>query len=238
MSSWLSRSASRCDPEIAAPLGRTSSDWWHCLRECFLLCRQHFDKPFAGSLLTGGTWRGSVLHAAGLAPDSVCARCGQLGETLQHRLWDCPRNSSIRDAYLGDIDLPELPTCLRRCGLIPASFEVGLGRKIIEYLVAVNSFATIALAERHQLQHVLPQLCGGSLPRACGGDGPSSLARDLITDSFNAQSHMHMFITNSFSAQSHMPAAAPTPRAWAPRRALRWLQLPPACAGAWPSSSA
>ena len=109
------------------------------------------------SLLMGGVWtklKGSYLPSSD--GDPTCPRCLSEPETLDHRLWSCSANAPFRDWLFSILSSPSvvdnLPTCTRRCGLIPRSsgFEVSDVLAIQSYLAGVNCHATEACAAVRQ----------------------------------------------------------------------------------------
>ena len=103
------------------------------------------------SLLAAGQWTAVKAHLAFDTPSDLCPRCWACPETLEHRLWHCDDN---RDLYLAlaqalpaNFQPSHLPNCLRRCALIPRSWQNrSYVRHIIAYLLSVSRLATSALA--------------------------------------------------------------------------------------------
>ena len=80
----------------------------------------------------------------------MCVRCFSCWDTKEHRLWWCDDNATLLNDLLlayPSLRIDDLPTCLRRCGLVPSSnFCPILGSSIANFLLATSARATSALA--------------------------------------------------------------------------------------------
>lgn len=123
-------------------------------RECMYGAQLHFGGP---ALASAGLW--TTLAVARLpfhGIDEICPCSGCEVESTVHRLWHCEANAAYRhrlDEQVPWNRYPEgLPTCLARCGLIPANldrFNITMDNTIAvqQYLLEVNALATQALAD-------------------------------------------------------------------------------------------
>ena len=104
------------------------------------------------ALSIGGLWTHlGVSRLPYCLQTDQCPRCGTV-ETTMHRLWECRFNAELRSSLdslcPGNVFPDGLPSCLARCGLIPADItsrygvELSQAYIIQEYLLAVNAVAT------------------------------------------------------------------------------------------------
>ena len=104
------------------------------------------------ALSSGGLWTHLAVSRLPFCQQTdQCPRCGQV-ETTMHRLWECRYNADLRLSLdrlcPGNVYPSGLPSCLARCGLIPADLTTRYGVElsqayiIQEYLLAVNAVAT------------------------------------------------------------------------------------------------
>ena len=105
--------------------------------------------------LANALWSRVRLLHSGRIQCGLCNRCRLTNESTEHLLWGCVANSMALDklkrAWIGiepscnfDLQLADLPACLRMCGLVPLQLPPGL---TLKHVTALQCYFVAILAE-------------------------------------------------------------------------------------------
>jgi len=117
------------------------------------LARSIYSKPYGPSLVTAGSWTALRLYIADKLPTPLCVRCLACPDSKEHRLWWCDDNAEARSQLFTahpSLRVDLLPPCLRRCALVPRTFDGTVGSDVANFLLSTSSRATAALAAAHK----------------------------------------------------------------------------------------
>ena len=150
--------------------GRRPKDFYGAQRGIDMkLARETYCKPYGPSLVTAGSWTAMRLYIANLIDTPLCVRCFACADTKEHRLWWCDDNAPARSKLsldLPDLDPHTLPSCLRRCALVPIDCNQPYAHAVVDYLLYASECATRALA--HAYKETVT--CDSNVLLACDGD--------------------------------------------------------------------